>query len=141
MIFGFLVTISVAVIFFMATAFFAFKGFDASKENPQKLFMFYIQKQVPASVKEVSATGHSFPIGGTGITFRFKIDLADLDRLILAKKLQRSEEPFQFDDSGDLKQSEFYWTDTDTTWSSSRSSVRMGVDRKSGLVIYEVLSP
>jgi hypothetical protein len=83
--------------------------------------------------------------GGTGITFRFQIAEKDLNELIALKHLQKTDElqsglfsPKQF---GEMKHPEFYWTDADTTWSSSRSSVRMAVDKDSNTVLYMVFSP
>jgi hypothetical protein len=120
------------------------KGLDASKEDPQKLFMFYVKKEIPASVSVQNATGHAYPMGGTGITFRFKIGQKDLDDLIVSKRLNK-EDSVQDGlltalDLAELKHPEYYATDRDTTWSSSQSSVRMAVDRESGIVLYMVFS-
>jgi len=120
------------------------KGLDASKEDPQKLFMFYVQKEIPASISVQSAVGHAYPMGGTGIIFRFKIGQKDLDDLIVSKRLDKQDSLqdglFSTQDLAELKHPEFYTTDRDTTWSSSRSSVRMAVDRESGSALYMVFS-
>src|SRR5207302_1928288 len=63
------------------------QGFDASKEDPYKLYAFYVQKSAPASVKVHSASGRAAPIGGTGICFKLSIGQKDLDDLIKSKRL------------------------------------------------------
>jgi len=130
---------------FVFAFFQAAKGVDASKEDPQKLFGFYVQKQLAPSVKVYSARGHAYPFTGTGIVFRFHIGQSDLDDLIASKLLDKEdslqEGLFTVQELAELKHPEYYATDKDTTWSSSRSDVRMAVDRSSGNVLYMVFSP
>ena len=120
----------------------ALGGLDASKEDPQKLFAFYVMKEIPWSVSVQSAVGHAYPMGGTGITFRFKISQKDLDDLIVSKRLDKDNSLqdglFPAQDLAAFKHPEYYATDRDTTWSSSRSSIRLVVDRESGIVLYMV---
>lgn len=116
------------------------KGFDASKEDPHKLFMFYIRKNIPATVKLIKATGNATPIGGTGIRFQFEIGEKEMEDLISAKHLQKTDASSIREDLTGMKQPEFYFTDEDTTWSSSRCSVRVIWDRAANHVIYWVLS-
>jgi len=131
---------------FLIFGFFQFaKGLDASKEDPQKLFAFYVQKQPSPSIKVYSASGHAYPFTGTCIVFRFHIGQKDLDDLIVSKRLDKrdsiQEHLFAAQDMAELKHPEYYTTDRDTTWSSSRSDVRMAADRDSGIVLYMVFSP
>lgn len=145
------VTVSIlglaAILFALFGAVILFVGgrvIDASKEDPVKLFRFYVQKQLSPSVQVISAVGRIYPMSGTGIMFRFKINQRDLDDLITSKHLQRvdSIQPglFAASDLGQLKQPEFYATDKDATWSSALSGVRMAVDREAGFVLYFVVS-
>src|SRR4051812_24717531 len=77
---------------FVAIGFFQFfKPLDASKEDPQKLYLFYVQKQMPPSLKVQSAFGRATRMGGTSITFRFQIGQEDLDELISSKHLRKTD--------------------------------------------------
>jgi hypothetical protein len=125
----------IAVFFYQAA-----KGFDASKEDPQKLFMFYVQKNIPTTVKVIKATGNATPMGGTGIRFQFQIGQKEMEDLISIKHLQKTDALSMHEDLTGMKQPEFYFTDDDTTWSRSRSSVRVIWDRAINKVIYIVLS-
>jgi hypothetical protein len=68
----------------------------------------------------------------------------DLDELISSKRLRKTESLqsglFSDADLSAMKRPEYYSTDTDATWSSSLSGVRMVVDRDSGKVLYMVFS-
>jgi hypothetical protein len=137
---GFVLFVVVVLAFLYAA-----KGFDASKEDPRKLYAFYVQQQIPASVKILAATGSATPMGGTGIAFKFEMSLKDLDDLISSKHLEKqtSLQPGLFldKDIGALKRPEYYTTDKDTTWRASPpTSIRMAVDRESGVVLYYVFS-
>ena len=130
---------------FLIVDFFQFpKAIDASKEDPQLLFTFYVQKQPSPSIKVYSASGHVYPFTGTRIVFRFHIGQKDLDDLIASKRLDKEDSLqgglFAAQDLAELKHPEYYATDRDTTWSSLRSDVRMAVDRDSGIVLYMVRS-
>jgi len=130
---------------FLAAFLHAAKGFDASKEDPQKLFMGYVQKQMPPTLKIQGAVGRATPMGGTGITFKFELGQRDLDDLISSKHLQKEDslQPglFAAADLAAMKRPEFYATDSDSTWTASLSGIRMAVDRDSGRVLYMVFSP
>lgn len=133
--------------FLLLAAFFhAANGFDASKEDPRKLYAFYVQKQMPPTLKVHKAIGGGTPFGGTGVAFKFEIGQTNLDELISSKQLQKvdSLQPglFSETDLDSLKHAEFYATEFDTTWRASPpTSVRMAVDRESGVVLYYVFSP
>ena len=135
------------VIVFVAMAiegFLYLKGFDASKEDPRKLYMFYVQKQIPTNVIVESAVGHS-NFGGTFIKFRLKVSGTAVDDLIKAKRLHVSDFPdthlLRTNELAELKRPEFYWTNKDTTWSKIGRIVQMVTDRDRGLVYYIVFSP
>jgi hypothetical protein len=124
----------------VALIIFAARGFDASKKDPRELFMSYVAKRIPASVTVQGAVGQVRPLTGMGITFRFTIGQKDLDDLIAAKRLQKTE-PFELtaDESPVLKHPEFYRADRDPDWSGA-SGIRLVVDRDAGIAFYSVFS-
>ncbi|HXI68802.1 MAG TPA: hypothetical protein VNN22_00435 [Verrucomicrobiae bacterium] len=120
------------------------KGIDASKEDPQKLFMFYVQRVMPPDISVQSAVGHA-NFGGTDITFRLKITDKGLDGLIASKGLRKEdslqEHLFPDKDLAAMRQPEFYATDNDMTWSKLGTTVRMVADRDTGIAFYMVFCP
>jgi hypothetical protein len=131
-------------IFVVVSLVHAFKGIDASKEDPKKLFMFYVQKPIPPDISVQSAVGHA-NFGGTSITFWLKITSKDLDVLIASKGLRKEdslqEHLFPDKDLAAMKQPEFYATDKDTTWSKLGTTVRVAADREAGTAFYLVFCP
>lgn len=127
---------------FLAAFFRAAKGFKASEQDPRKLYAFYVQKQIPPSVRIHGAFGGFTPIDGTQISFKFEIGQKDLEELISSKHLQTTNAaPWDLFPTADLeamKTPEFYLSDSDTTWRQQASRVRMAVDRASGIVLYVV---
>ena len=134
---GFLVVLSIVH---------ALKGIDASKKDPQKLFMAYVQQPIPAGTSVQSAAGHA-NFGGTDITFRLNITTQNLDQLIASKGLQKREiaalqkNLFLDKDLAVMKHPKFYVTDNDMTWSKLGTMVRMAADRDTGIAFYMVLCP
>jgi hypothetical protein len=99
---------------------------------------------MPASVKIRSASGGGTPIGGTGVVIKFEINQKDLEDLITSKRLQKTGSMqsglFSQTELDAMKQPEFYWTDSDTTWRATPpTGIRMAVDRTSGIVLYCVV--
>jgi hypothetical protein len=136
--------LTIFAVFVVVSVIQSLKGIDASKEDPQELFMFYVQKPIPPDISVQSAVGHA-NFGGTCITFRLKISGKDLDGLIASKGLQKSdslqEHLFPDKDLAAMRQPEFYWTDKDMTWSKLGTIVKMAADRDTGAAFYMVFCP
>ena len=89
----------VLAVFMVVSVFQQLRGFDASKEDPQKLFMFYVRNPIPRDVSVQSAVGHA-NFGGTFIKFRLKLSGKALDDLIAVKQLRSADslQPYSFDE-------------------------------------------
>jgi hypothetical protein len=116
-----------------------FLGIDASEEDPTELFRAYVAKELPASVTVQSAAGKAKPMG-TSLVFRFKINAADFDALVAAKKMSKRDSPGR-DDKPDLKGPEEWSTAKDLTWSTIPTLAQVEYYRSSGLAVYQVFSP
>jgi len=134
----------VLAVFMVVSVFQQLRGFDASKKDPQKLFMFYVRNPIPRDVSVQSAVGHA-NFGGTFIKFRLKLSGKALDDLIAAKQLRSTDslQPYLLstNELSELKRPEFYWTDSDKTWSELGKVVKVAADRELGIMFYMVFSP